>query len=161
MTQSNHRLRSDKIILAGFTGTSFMTLFSYLVSEVQEENFKEPELLGKLLQTLAPDVNKDLGRFIGWNLHYFVGFIFAFLYASLWERTKVRPTLKSGLILGALSGMVGLTVWKLCFRVHPNPPKINFKRYYGHLLATHLIFGVFTVIGYNLSNARRNKHVER
>ena len=154
MTKSNHNLKPGKIILAGFAGTSFMTSFSYLVSEVQKENFKEPELLGRLLHTLAPVLNKKVSGFIGWNLHYLVGFIFAFLYASLWEKTKLKPTLKSGLILGALSGVLGLTIWKLCFRVHPNPPNINFKKYYGHLLATHLIFGVFTVLGYKWMDGR-------
>lgn len=131
-----------------------MTLFSYVTSTIKKENFKEPELLGMLLYDILPHLKKQHRDIIGWNLHYLVGLTFAFLYAKIWEDSGIKPTLKSGLILGALSGILGISVWKLCFRIHPHPPKISFRRYYGHLLVTHLIFGVFTVLGYSL----RRKH---
>jgi hypothetical protein len=139
-----------KVLFAGLTGTTFMTLFSYLVSETKEENFKEPELLGKLLYRLIPDLNKQNSRFAGWSLHYVVGFIFAFLYARLWEERKIKPTVESGLMLGGLSGVLAIIVWKSTFKLHPLPPKIYAGKYYGHLLITHFIFGAFAVLGYKL-----------
>lgn len=152
MANENNSLKPGKIIFAGITGTSFMTAFSYLVSESKKENFREPELLGKLLYTILPDLSKRYSHLTGWNLHYLVGVMFALAYSGIWEKTTVKPSLKSGLIFGLLSGVLGLSIWKLCFEIHPNPPKISFKKYYGHLLVTHLVFGLFTTIAYQLSS---------
>jgi hypothetical protein len=149
MNRSTHL---ENVFFAGLAGTSSMTLFSYLVSEWQGENFKEPELLGRLLQPLIPELKKKHTELAGWNLHYLVGFIFSFVYARIWAETKLKPNLKSGLFLGAVSGVVGLLTWKLCFKIHPNPPKISFRKYYGHLLITHLVFGVCTALAYKLKN---------
>src|SRR5918993_5270626 len=113
MTNRDNIEEARKIILAGLTGTSFMTLFSYKVSSNYKENFKEPELLGRLLYRLKPDLGKEFTQFAGWNLHYLAGITFSFFYAKIWKDTNTKPTLTSGLVLGALSGVVGLAVWKL------------------------------------------------
>jgi hypothetical protein len=142
------------VISAGITGTSFMTLFSYLVSTLQKENFKEPEILARLIYRLVAQMNKGYSQVAGWNLHYLVGLLFAFYYAKLWQK-KVKPTVISGLILGGITGILAMIVWKLTLNVHPSPPKIKFRRFYSHIIVAHLVFGCFASIGYVLMRSRR------
>ncbi len=143
-----------KVILGGITGTTFMTLFSYLLSETNNEQFKEPQLLATLLDRLPPQTNKQISRAAGWGIHYSVGFAFAALYAKKWRSEKGAATIKSGLILGGLSGLLAIAGWHSVFKLHPAPPKINFKKYYGHLLLAHIVFGAFASIGYNMIRSK-------
>ena len=148
-------IQSDKIhlcrvISSGLTGTTIMTFFSYLVSETKNKNFKEPELLGKLLYRLIPQINKKYSTIAGWNIHYTVGFLFASVYAELWKEKRRGASLESGLLMGGLSGLLAVIVWKLSFKLHPAPPRISFRKYYGHLLITHFVFGAFASIGFNM-----------
>jgi hypothetical protein len=105
-----------------------MTLFSYIVSEIEEGNFKEPELLAILGHRLSPETDKALMRLGGWQLHYAVGLAFVSSYALLWRRTKLKPTPGAGLLLGGISGIIGALAWKFVFHIHPNPPRIEFKK---------------------------------
>jgi hypothetical protein len=144
-----------KVISAAVTGTTFMTLFSYLVSETKNKQFKEPRLLATLLYRLTPQINKQMSQVAGWGIHYSVGFIFAVLYAEKWRAEENEATVRSGLMLGGLSGLFAIIVWRSVFTLHPVPPKINYKKYYGHLLLAHFIFGAFTSIGYNMISSKR------
>lgn len=136
-------------VFAGLTGTSFMTSFSYLIAKVQKENFKEPELLAMLLRRLIPELDKRFSRIAGWNIHYSVGVAFAIIYAALWENNKLRPSVKSGLLLGGISGLVAIATWGTAFMLL-SPGKVKFKSYYGHLFVTHLVFGTFASLGYKM-----------
>jgi hypothetical protein len=131
-----------------------MTLFSYLVSETKNENFREPELLAKLLHRIIPELKKEYSHLAGWNLHYAVGIVFTIIYSILWKKTKLKPGLKTGFVFGGISGILAVIVWKLTFAIHPNPPKTSYKKYYRHLFVTHLVFGIFTAIGYSLLRKR-------
>lgn len=136
------------IINAALTGTSAMTLFSYLISEKQEENFKEPFVLADLISRIRPSKLKSDAAVEGWGLHFLVGFMFASGYHKLWNSGKVKPGLISGSLLGAASGLVGIMVWKAVFKFHPNPPTKSLKKYFGHLLLAHVVFGAFAGLGY-------------
>ena len=138
------------VVSSAVTGTTVMTLFSYLVAEIQNEKFREPELLATLLRRVVPELDRKYGKIAGWKIHYAVGLVFAIIYARLWERTKIKPTAKSGLVLGAISGLPAIAVWRLTFLLHPSPPKIHFRRFYGHLFLAHLVFGTFAAIGYKI-----------
>ena len=70
---------------------------------------------------------------MGWTLHYLVGLLFAEIYAPLWEKTPMQPNLKNGLILGGISGIAAILVWKFTLEMHPDPVRVNFKKYAGHL----------------------------
>lgn len=142
------------VMSAGITGTSLMTLFSYLVSRLQKENFREPEILARLIYHLVPQINRRYSQVAGWNIHYLVGLLFAIYYAKLWEK-NVQPTVKSGLKLGGITGVLAMIVWMLTLNIHPAPPKIKFRRFYGHIILAHLVFGCFANIGYRLMRARR------
>ena len=145
------------VFSAGITGTSFMTFFSYLISKLQSENFREPEILARLIYRIIPQINKRFSHIAGWNLHYSVGFLFAICYATFWEG-KHKPGMKSGLLFGGLSGILAVFVWKSTLSIHPSPPKIKFHRFYGHIFLAHLIFGCFASIGYRLMRSRQRAH---
>lgn len=136
------------IVKATIVGTSAMTLFSYLISEKKEENFREPLVLADLISRIFPTMRKSDAALEGWGLHYFSGFMFCYGYHKLWKTKKVNPGVVSGSLLGAASGVAGVLVWKAVFKLHPNPPAKNLKKYFGHLLLAHVVFGAFAGMAY-------------
>ncbi len=136
----------SKIIASGFVGTSLMTLFSYIVSTIKRKNFKEPELLADLEKDALQYNAKELSLPAGWSTHYSIGIVWAIVYHLLWEKTTIKPRVKSGLILGGISGLTGVVFWDTFFKIHPDPPRIDYKRFYGHLVLAHLVYGVFVTI---------------
>lgn len=139
-------MNASKILLTGLTGTSMMTLFSYIASKAKGENFKEPELLAALEKDALPEAAKELALPAGWCTHYSIGIGWSLVYQYLWEKTKIKPTVETGLILGGLSGLTGILFWRLFFKMHPNPPHIHYKKFYGHLLLAHLIYSTSVTI---------------
>lgn len=146
----------EKIAVTGVTGTSFMTLFSYLVSHIERENFSEPEHLGTLIHRLLPGTKK-LNQVQGWAAHYAVGLLFATVFTELWERQKAKPSLKNALLLGGISGALAVGVWKLTFKLHPAPPWIKYTKYYTQLVPAHVVFALFATISYRLIKQTESK----
>ena len=152
------RMNLLRIILAGAIGTTFMTLYSYGVANKEQRQYREPELLNKLVDrtpVILPKTTKK--HFTGWLMHYAVGYAFSVVYDYIWRRTPVSPTVKNSLIMGAISGIIGILGWKACFSVHPNPPKTNYKGFYMQLMVAHIIFGLFAKIGYRLPDKIEQK----
>jgi len=136
------------IFKSGVIGTSAMTVFSYLYAYIVKDNVKEPKLLAKMFRRLVPGTDKLNARIAGWVIHYAVGLLFAELYIELWERTSVKADVKSGLILGGLSGIAAILIWKFTLESHPIPPSVDFTKHAVNLIIAHLIFGVFAVLAY-------------
>ncbi|MXV52402.1 hypothetical protein GS399_15615 [Pedobacter sp. HMF7647] len=143
-------MKTLKVASSTITATTLMTMYSYLLSAKKGKDFREPEILAKLIKRLFPGMDNASCRLSGWSAHYLVGLVFVLIYSELWEKTKLKPTLINGLILGGLSGVFGVTVWNLTLKLHPNTPAIDEKRFFGQLLPAHLVFGLFAVIGYRL-----------
>lgn len=141
-----------RIVLSGFVGTSVMTLYSYIVSWNKHENFKEPKLLGSLSYPMTPWFKRKKADHTGWAMHYLVGLLFAECYAPFWSEQRVHTNIKTGLILGGLSGIAAILIWKFAFEAHPFPPAVNFRQFAGQLFIAHLVFGLFAAAAYNLSN---------
>lgn len=141
-----------KIVWSGVAGTSLMTLFSYIVSRNRAENFKEPELLAALEKELLPPGLKEFALPAGWSTHYSIGIVWAIAYHLLWQKNIVEPTVKNGLLLGGISGLIGVAFWDACFKMHPRPPRIKYRLFYGQLVLAHLIYGAVTTI-----SGRNNK----
>jgi len=125
-----------------------MSIFSYLVSNIKKENYREPMVLASLLTKLMPDLKKEDAARAGWVLHYAAGAAFSSVFHQIWKRHFVKPTIASGIGLGAVSGLAGIAVWKMAFEAHPNPPKKTLKRYFTHLFLAHWVFGAFAALGY-------------
>jgi hypothetical protein len=139
-----------KMTSAAVVGTSAMTLFSYGVSKEKQKQFREPELLGILIRRMFPSVKSDDAFVSGWALHYAVGGLFCIGYDRIWRHKNRKASIANGACLGAISGIIGVCGWHLTLMLHPNPPSIDLKKYYGHLLAAHIVFGVFSALGYRL-----------
>jgi hypothetical protein len=143
-------MKTKEILASGTSGTTFMTLFSCLVSLADGENFSEPERLGQLAGRLVPKMDKRQSLALGWLGHYGVGLLFALVYVELWRRGKLKSDLKTNLWLGGLSGLLAVAVWKTTFKMHPLPPSLSFNKYYLQLVPAHMVFAVFCGIGYQI-----------
>lgn len=138
-----------KVLSSGFIGTSAMTIFSYLVSEIMSENFREPEIQIIIIKNILPTAT-EYAPYLAWSLHYFIGFSFAFIYVRLWDYNKLKPNIESGMFLGAVSGIVGIIGWYFTLKIYPNLPVINPKHFFILLFFAHIILGIFAMIGYVL-----------
>lgn len=140
--------KTTATVMAGISGTTFMTLFSYLISLAEKENFSEPERLGQLAGRLIPKLDRQQQQALGWLGHYGVGLLFAIVYVELWRRNVLKPDIRTSLWLGGLSGILAVAVWKTTFKLHPLPPALNFSKYYLQLVPAHIVFAVFAAVGY-------------
>jgi hypothetical protein len=133
------------IVVSGTIATSFMTMFSYAVSEQQKKNFKEPKLLALLLYNLYPQSKKELAVIAGWGLHYSIGIFWTSLYYFLLRRKKKKLSFLQKIFFGTISGIIAILTWKGIFKLHPYPSKINFEEFYWQLLIAHLVFGTTAI----------------
>jgi hypothetical protein len=78
-------------------------------------------------------------------MHGSMGLFFAWTYQRLPEIRKMYPDLPDEIFVGVANGIVGIILWKLVFSLHPNPPQIDFKRFYQHLILAHIIFSTTTL----------------
>lgn len=146
-----------RIITAAVTGTSMMTLFSYWVSRQKAEQFREPALLSMLTKRLISDKRFPKTDVDGWALHYSVGAMFCLIYDRIWQQTGSKPSILNAGLMGLISGFFGASVWKAIFHLHPDPPNIKSKKYYGHLIAAHIVFGIFSAAGYRMATDDRER----
>ena len=153
-------MKATDIALAGITGTTFMTLFSKALGEIENENFSEPDLLSKLYHRLAPAEPKAIAKIAGWVGHYGDGLLFASVYDVLWDKKLVKASGKNSLWLGAASGALAIAVWKTTFKMHPTPPGIHFKKYYTQLFFAHIVFALFATAAYQQIKKRELKKQE-
>lgn len=129
-----------KPLIAGALGTTFMTLYSYGYSYWKKKQFREPQLLAHLIKGPEGPFRKD-DLVQGWFAHYLVGAVFALSYQQFLQGKFINnPTIKAP-VFGGLYGIAGVLGWKATIKKHPNPPKINYQQYYGHLIVAHIIFG--------------------
>ncbi|HEV7332409.1 MAG TPA: hypothetical protein VGN63_15335 [Flavisolibacter sp.] len=126
-------------IRTGVVATSVMTAFSYAVSAVEGENFKEPLLLSLFVKRLTAKQNKFLDA-SGWPLHYTLGCIWAGVYTSWTEGLLRKPSFRHMVLFGCFSGTLGVVIWRALFRHHPNPPQTNRQQFYQQLFIAHLLF---------------------
>ena len=144
-------MRTSAIASAALAGTSAMTAFSYAVSANKDRQFREPVILHDLASKALPVLSHRNSTADGWVLHYTAGLAFCIAYDRVWRKTTIKPTLLSGLVLGGLSGLLGVAVWKVVLRVHPDPPPLDRKRFFGHLLPAHVIFGMIAGAAYRMT----------
>jgi hypothetical protein len=140
-----------RVIVSSITGTTLMTLYSYAISWLQHKNFKEPELLGKMSRRLLPWIDRKESRITGWGMHYLVGLLFAEAYAPFWPEQQQHANIKTGLVLGGISGIAAILIWRFTLDAHPFPPLVDFVPFAGQLFIAHVRFGLVAAVGYALS----------
>ena len=138
-----------KIVAASIIGTSFMTLYSYHRSRKENQQYREPVLLNKLINRskLLPVTVGDNNP-AGWVSHYAVGLTFVLVYYALWKKALHSPGPLRSLTIGTVSGGIAIAAWKTMFAVNDNPPANNRQGYYRQLFVAHLIFSVFALAAY-------------
>ncbi|MGN6194794.1 MAG: hypothetical protein ACTHOB_07635 [Ginsengibacter sp.] len=133
-------MKVGNVLLAATVGTTAMTLFSYVVSRKKNKDFREPRLLGKMVYRAIPEIKKEDAKFTGWILHCSTGLAFTIVYKMLLEKTKLKSNVPDGIVLGFVNGVVAVAIWKAVFSLHSDPPQIQFKDFYGHLILAHVVF---------------------
>lgn len=127
-----------------------MSLYSYLISEIEKANYREPEVLAQLLRRLVKTSSgRSLSLPAGWVIHYGVGFVFAYGYELIWKHTELKPSSRNGALLGFISGLIGVAGWHTIFTHHPDPPPKRLLPYYRHLIVAHMLFGVVVALAYS------------
>ena len=131
-----------------------MTLYSYVISKRERDQFVEPVLLNELIdrsETLPDIADKEkTDHPAGWVGHYGIGVAFVIAYYIIWRRSLTSPGIIKGLMIGAASGLIGIAAWKIMFSANDNPPQNDRYKYYRQLFIAHLIFSVFALYGYKL-----------
>ncbi|WP_158827936.1 hypothetical protein [Mucilaginibacter lacusdianchii] len=135
-------MQQRKLALANLAGTTLMTLFSEAVSYLAKKDLSEPVLLSKFLEHSPISLPQKQARPIAWISHYVVGQAFATAYGLALKQLDAKPAAKNGLLMGVLSGLTGVGIWKATFKLHPNPPKPPAAQFYTQLLLAHVVFGL-------------------
>src|SRR3954471_287184 len=134
---------TQKIVVSGVAGTTLMTLFSYAASIYTGKNFKEPVLLSEFFPKQLQRIH--LATPAGWLTHYTMGVCWAAVFQLLFSRRIAKPNVLNGMLLGTLSGITAIAIWRSAFRSHSRSPKISFKSFYLHLVLAHLVYTVSVV----------------
>lgn len=138
------------ILISSIMATAVMTAFSYMVSERFNKLFKEPVLLSYAIGRFHLNLSQISDRILAWTLHFAIGFMFVVAYHFIWKWDWLPFTLQTALILGALSGVVGIISWHFIFKFTNHQPRIPFKTYYLQLFIAHVFFGVTAYYSYLL-----------
>lgn len=135
-------MKISKIFLPATTGTSLMTLFSHFVSEMENKNFSEPQLLAAFEKRILPDLPNESALLAGWLSHYGIGILFTLMYDFWLVKNNKQPAFKTGFLFGAASGVAGIAMWKILFHIHPAPPALPLRKFFTQLFVAHCIFGI-------------------
>lgn len=138
-------MKTEKVVLGALAGTAAMTLFSYLLAGKKSKNFKEPKLLGEMVNKVFPKAEKTGAQVSGWLMHAATGLIFAAVYRKLLQKADFRRNVPNVVFIGVVTGVAGIIIWKLTFSLHPDPPKIHFSKFYQHLILAHIVFSTTTL----------------
>ena len=136
-----------KTVGCSIAGTTMMTASSAFMSLIGQD-FREPERLNGLISRLLPFLPKHVRSVSAWAAHYAMGSAFSAVYIKLWDSKTLKPTGACGLCLGAVSGLIGIAIWKATFAVHPLSPLMNYKRFYLQRIPAHIVFAIFATIAY-------------
>jgi hypothetical protein len=144
-----------QILIATFTATSAMTMFSYIVSASFKELYKEPLLLKYLLTRFKITASDRLKEILAWLIHYSIGFIFVLGYYILWEEGIITFKVITGIYLGAVCGVIGIIGWIIMLKLSRFERKAQDKGYYIQLFLAHIIFGVTAMITLVILNGEK------
>lgn len=139
-----------QILLSSIAATSVMTLFSYAVSASAREVYKEPLLLTYILTGLRLEISPNFKIILGWLLHYLIGLFFVIGYHIIWLNEFLMISWSISILLGIISGIIGIISWIILFEIIPQKPNIDFRGYYLQLFIAHILFAVTAFLVYKL-----------
>jgi len=128
------------IFTAAFVATSAMTVFSYAVSYLLKEMYKEPVLLQHVIRAVPMKFSNPVRKMLSWVIHYSIGFLFAWIYFEVCKALDCKHLLLTGAIAGSIFGIIGIAGWEMMFRYAG--ATVDKSGYYVHLFFAHIIFGI-------------------
>ena len=131
-----------KVLLAGIMGTVLMTAFSYVVSRMKSQKFREPRLLNMILRRSTYDMNPSNNSVLGWVVHFSIGVILMTLFYILHLTFSFTISFVSILIYGVAAGVMSILSWHLMFVISPNSPDFILRDFYLQLLIAHIMFAM-------------------
>ncbi len=139
-------------ILAGIAGTIVMTATMYLYSNITGRNTQVVHILGAMVTGNHVEAKEDKTKMLitGAISHTFVGVLFSLSYFLLWNWGVFTINWIDSNIVGSLSGIIAIIVWRSYIFVHENAPDISLSHYFFALFISHVIFGVVTVNVYRV-----------
>lgn len=132
----------SNILFISILATLVMTAFSYVVSESFRAMYKEPVLLSYVLINSKLNIPPLLKNIMGWILHFAIGFVFVLTYHFIWNNDILPENWVTALILGGISGVMGIIGWYFLFKYTEFKPQIDFKGYYLQLFFAHVLFAL-------------------
>lgn len=138
------------MLVSAVVATSIMTAFSYILSNIRNKQFREPELLNIVLSS-SDLFNLELSKksSVGWILHYLIGLILVLIFEILLKFELIPISITSGAIFGFVAGIMGVFGWKLFFYLSEKPSEITWNiEYYLQLIVAHILFGISTSVVY-------------
>ncbi|MCZ4501115.1 MAG: hypothetical protein JWQ74_3672 [Marmoricola sp.] len=136
-----NRILLASVVATSVVATSAMTVFSYIVSRIKADNYREPLLLADFFEKSA-QTKKQTALSLGWIVHYGVGFLFGLIYEPISKKRIDRPPFRKGFCFGLLAGAAAIGGWSVLFRLHADKPKINHQLFFKQLVISHIIFGL-------------------
>lgn len=138
-----------KLFLISIIATSLMTLFSYALSRLTGQQFREPQLLNLLITSSSTiSFTPEIGSRVGWLIHYLIGVFFSitfyFFYKAKWLELEIFHTLLYGLGFG----FIGIIGWKIMFLKVNLQENIPYRKFYFQLVLAHLIFTICLTINF-------------
>ena len=130
-------MKAKQLITGGIAATNMMTAYSYVADRAAKERVLIPELLGML----SNDMVSGRYRLHGWITHYLIGIAWSAVFYQTAERHQGRAVLVRGLTFGLFSGLTGIAVWQLLFRLHGKPYYTSLRLFRRHLLIAHVVYG--------------------
>lgn len=140
-----------QIIIVSIAATSTMRLFSYAASASYREFYKEHLLLTYLLQNSKINLSNASKNTLSWLLHYGIGVVFVTIYHYLWANNIIHLTILDGLLLGIISGIIGIIAWMLFFKLLHYKPPLDLSTHYIQLFVAHIIFALTATAVYAIS----------
>jgi hypothetical protein len=140
------------IILAGFTGTLAMTLFTELASFILKKPFHVIRILSLMLHfgsNMTSKLKRDILYWIALVVHYAIGIFFSCVFDFFLEHDLMEFNLWNAMVFGSLAGLVGLLGWRFFFAIHPDPPSLILSQYLAIIWLGHLIFAMGAFLIYH------------
>lgn len=132
------------LLATAITATALMNLFMYGMEYVTGSPLSISGILGTMLTF---ETRRDgalsgsrRSRIVGIGSQYLFGIAFTLLLWQLWHLGIGTPGLSAIVLLGLLSGISGIVLWKIFLGFHPYPPAIRIPLYQLGLFCAHFIF---------------------
>lgn len=137
-------------LTSGIFATVCMTGISYILSRIYTKNFREPELLQKVLFGTNSDPSAKLHVITSWLVHLAIGCLLAVSINFIWINEILRLTMANSIIVGIGVGVFAVLCWLIFLFLRKIFHIIESRFYYVQLVLVHIIFTIIVTGFYRL-----------